>query len=351
MTTTAPPRLTVHSREDLLALAPALLGFWPRESLVMLTLGAARPFHARLDLPPPASPATTTARLVDDALLRPAVRHGARAVVLLYFTADAEAVLATHAAVRAACARAGLRVALASATDGRRHADLDGPERPGPAVPYDAAGHPFVRAAVAAGRLAHASREDLVASLGPDPAAVEAVRAALAEAGHAAAGLPAGPRAVRAQGAWVAATVARATGGADPPGAPPGPEPGAEPGPVPGPAVVARLVWTMQVPHVRDAAWSQLDRAHAAAHVRFWTAVLRGTPDELAAAPATLLGWAAWQDGDGARAWAALDRCARSDPAYPLAADLALLLRHAVPPEAWTGGFDWTLGLPRGGSH
>lgn len=330
MTTTSPPRLTVHSREDLLALAPVLLGFWPRESIVMLTLGAPRPFHGRLDLPPPTTLATSAARLLDDALVRPAVRHGARAVVLLYFTGDPGAAAAAHVLLRAACDRAGLRVALACVTDGRQHADLEGPDGPGPPVPYAATAHPFVVEALATGRLAHATRDDLVASLEPDPAALDAVLAALADAGHVAAGLPTGPRAVRAQGAWVAATLARAIRWGAPPGA----------------AEVARLVWVMQVPRVRDAAWSLVERDTAEEHVRFWTAVLRGTPDELAAAPATLLGWAAWQRGDGALAWAALSRCERADPAYPLAGDLALLLRHAVPPEVWAGGFDWTLGLP-----
>lgn len=344
LTSTAPPRLTVRTREDLLVLAPVLLGFWPHDSVVMLTLGAARPFHARLDLPPAGTPGHRVARLFDDALLRPAARHGARAVVLLYFTADAAAAVAAHGVLRAGCERVGLRVALASVTDGERHAALDGLDGPGspdgpdglgPPVPYDAAGHPFVVAARAAGGLSHARREDLVASLDPEPAAVGAVLEALAAAGHAAAGLPTGSRAVRVQGTWVAATVVRGVAGGDPPG----------------PATLARLAWALQVPRVRDAAWSLIDRGGAEAHVRFWRAVLRAVPDELAAAPATLLGWAAWQAGDGALAWAALGRCGRADPDYPLAADLALLLRHAVPPEVWTGGFDWTLGLPRGGAH
>lgn len=338
MTTTTPPLLTVHSREDLIALAPVLLGFWPRESVVMLTLGSARPFHGRIDLPPAARLAHAGPHLFDDALLRPALRHGARAVVLLYFTADRAAAVAAHAVLRAGCTRTGLPVAVAVAADGERWTDLEDPGGPGTPVPYDAAGHPFVRAALASGRLRHATRADLMASLEPDPAALDAVLDVLVGAGRAAgaaSGLPVGARAVRAQGEWVAATVARGVGEGTPPG----------------PDVVARLVRVLPVPRVRDAAWSLIDRAGAGAHARFWAAVLRATPDELAAPPATLLGWAAWQDGDGALAWAALARAARGDPAYPLAADLARLLRHAVPPEVWAGGFDWTLGLPCGGSY
>ena len=47
MTTT----LTARGPEDLLAAVPVVLGFHPQESLVMLTFGALRSFHARLDLP------------------------------------------------------------------------------------------------------------------------------------------------------------------------------------------------------------------------------------------------------------------------------------------------------------
>ncbi|NGZ99932.1 DUF4192 domain-containing protein [Nocardioides sp. W3-2-3] len=311
MTTTAPPLLTVHSHEDLIALAPVLLGFWPRESIVMLTLGSSRPFHGRLDLPPRDRLAHAGPHLFDDPLLHPALRHGARAVVLLYFTADHSTALAAHAVLRAGCARLGLPIAIAVVADGSRWADLEDTGG-APPVAYDAAGHPFVVAALASGRLRHASRADLVASLEPDPAALDAVLDALVDAGHApgsADGLPLGGRAVRAQGDWVVETVARGVSDDGPPG----------------PAVVARLVRMLQVPRVRDAAWSSIDRAGAGGHVRFWTSVLRATPDELAAPPATLLGWAAWQDGDGALAWSALARAARGDPGYPLAADLARL--------------------------
>ena len=43
--------LTAKSPEDVLAMVPVVLGFTPTDSLVMLTFGAASPFHARVDLP------------------------------------------------------------------------------------------------------------------------------------------------------------------------------------------------------------------------------------------------------------------------------------------------------------
>src|SRR5690606_31620965 len=100
---------------------------------------------------------------------------------------------------------------------------------------------------------------------------------------------------------------------------------------------------------VRDAAWSVLRHARARQHVDFWADVLRRSPDQLAAAPAALLAYAAWQAGDGALAWCALDRCTEVDPDYSLAALIGQLLEAAVPPgswpDGWADGLDWSLGL------
>ena len=58
MTTT----LTARGPEDLLAAVPVVLGFHPQDSLVMLTFGAVRSFHARVDLPPSADDAARSPR-------------------------------------------------------------------------------------------------------------------------------------------------------------------------------------------------------------------------------------------------------------------------------------------------
>ena len=81
------------------------------------------------------------------------------------------------------------------------------------------------------------------------------------------------------------------------------------------------------------------------AHVDFWADVLRRTPDPLAAAPAALLAFAAWQAGDGALAWCALDRCTEVEPDYSLARLIARALTDAISPDTWEGGFDWREGL------
>ncbi|THV18618.1 DUF4192 family protein [Nocardioides caeni] len=76
---------------------------------------------------------------------------------------------------------------------------------------------------------------------------------------------------------------------------------------------------------------------------------MRQVPDHYLPAPAILLGWAAWQAGDGALAWVAVDRCVGVDPHYALAEALGSILQRAVPPESWEPGFDWTIGLPSEG--
>ncbi|MFC5728499.1 MULTISPECIES: DUF4192 domain-containing protein [Nocardioides] len=323
--------LTARTPEDLLALAPVLLGFWPEESIVMLTVGAQRPFHARLGLPPSAEQTPATLREVEEVLLTPARDHGARRLVLLYFTADRRAAEGVHRVLRRGCRRARVGLVTALHADGRCWSELSHPDPAARAHTrsYDVSCHPFVVQALVDGRLAHRTREEMVASLEPDPAAVDAVCAALAAAQHVDAGIPSDARAIREAGRWVTSLVSSMVTA----------------GGTPSDDEVARLIWVMQCRRVRDAAWSLIRREDATAHLRFWQGVVQRTPDRLAAPPAALLGWAAWQAGDGARAWAAVDRCHRAEPSYPLAGYLGTLLQHAVPPDHWQGGFDWESGL------
>src|SRR3954470_2495078 len=78
MTTT----LTARGPADLLAAVPVVLGFRPRDSLVMLTFDAVHSFHARVDLPPPDEAAESLPELVDG-LLAPALSQRVRRVVFV----------------------------------------------------------------------------------------------------------------------------------------------------------------------------------------------------------------------------------------------------------------------------
>lgn len=87
---------------------------------------------------------------------------------------------------------------------------------------------------------------------------------------------------------------------------------------------------------VRDVAWAEIDREGAAAHVELWRDLVRRCPVHLLPGPASLLAFAAWQAGDGALAWCAIDRCHEADADYSMAAAVARLLVEAVPPQTWT---------------
>lgn len=309
------PRFVARGPEDVLALVPVVLGFVPSDSVVMLTFGAQQAFHARVDMPedPDSTPALV------EALVAPAVRHRVRRVVLVVYSADGRAGARVARSLARAFGRAGIEVAEALRADGERWFAVLGGRGGVPewGVPYDVSAHPFLARAVVEGLVTHASRDELAHTLAGDPeriAAVEAASGGLAELR---------PSSV-ADGSWVRQLVSRCV----------------ETGEVPGDAEVARLLHAVLDLRVRDAGWCVMRREVAADHVRFWTDIVRRAPLPLLAAPAALLGFAAWLSGNGALAWCALDRCAESDPDYSLADLLGQALTNAVPPSTWEGGWD-----------
>jgi hypothetical protein len=79
-------------------------------------------------------------------------------------------------------------------------------------------------------------------------------------------------------------------------------------------------------------------------HLRVWSGLLRRAPGPQVPAAAVLTAFAAWQSGQGALAWCALDRCLEVEPAHALARGLAECLSHAVPPSAWREMADRSMG-------
>jgi hypothetical protein len=173
--------------------------------------------------------------------------------------------------------------------------------------------HPFAAQAVLHGLVTHRSRDELSATLAPDPTAVAEVKRALAGRTP----LPEGHRV--AEAAWAAALVRRCV--AD------GTRPDAD--------ATARLLVGLGDLGVRDAAWLTMSRGDAVGHVEFWTDLVRRSPVSHLAAPAAILGFAAWLAGHGALAWCAADRSREADPDYSLAALLADSLAGALPPSTW----------------
>lgn len=303
--------LTARNPEDLLAVVRVVLGFEPADSIVMLTLGGRHPCHARVDLPDVAGDLPE----VVEVLLRPALGHGAAAVVFVVYTDDGRQAGRAARLLRKRFEGAGIRCLETLRADaGRWHPLLPpaggrpvgGPDRRQPGgVAYDVSTHPFVVAAVLDGRVLHGSRDELAATLAPRADEVAAVEAALPQPATA--------------GPWVARTVARH----------------ASDGSVPSVAESARLLVAISDPEVRDAAWAGIRRAEARRHVELWSALVRRCPADLLPHAAGVLGIAAWLAGDGALAWCAVARAREVDPDHSLARLVADLLEAAVPPDSW----------------
>lgn len=306
MTTTpsTPPArkvLTFRTPEDVLAAVPVLLGFEPAESVVMLTFGGRETFHARIDLPPPQD--------LDEAvglLLEPALAHGVARVLFVVYSVRERLAGRLLDRLGGAFAGAGIGVVSTLRADGSRWFLPAAAGSPG--VPYDVGTHPFRVHSVFEGVVVSASREDLAARLMPT------------------AGVAAVDRARERVGAYdateVVATVWRALarGRFDDDD-------------------LAAVLLGMRDRAVRDAAWASMTRDDAAAHVALWTDAVQRAPQDLLAAPAAVLGLAAWLAGNGALAWCAVDRCADSDPDNSLAGLVGELLSRAVPPSSWERTF------------
>lgn len=325
--------LRIKNPVDLIACVPLLLGFHPEESVVLITVGAAaEPFFARVDLP---SAPDDVEAVVED-LCKVSRRHGLRTVALVMFTDDPVAARRTHDALVDGLATVAVDVQLGLRADGSRWFPLIGVRGdPDAGEEYDLATHPFTLQAMVEGRVVHASRSALGDSLLPvDPDQVERVTAAVDVASDrllAAARTPSGGRDRRAarqylvaEGRWLQQWLRRALADEDGPNACSLSD-----------RDLGRLLVGLQSTEVRDVAWAEMTRDNAGRHVALWRELVRRTPLDVLAPPATLLAFAAWLSGDGALAWCALDRAREADPDYSMAALVERALTCAVPPSTW----------------
>ena len=297
---TRPTTLTARNPEDVLAAVPVVLGFEPRDSVVMLTFGGTETFHARVDLPLPSDADEAVGLLLD-----PAVLHRVTRVVFVVYGDDGPPARTVVRRLRRAFTRAGIDVVeVLRAHDGRWFA----PGRPGAprgGVPYDVGDHRFRAQAVVEGIVVHGSRAELEAVLRPRPDASAALAGAVRRA------VPSPP------GEIADLVDARL-----------------EPGRFTDPEL-ARVLLGLCEAGGRDAAWAAMSRDAAFRHVRLWTDAVQRAPDDLVAAPAAVLALAAWLAGHGALAWCAVDRCRAVEPDNTLAGLVADVLTRAVPPSAW----------------
>ena len=330
--------IRVTSPADLLALVPSVLGFHPEDSLVLVCLGGAS-LHARVDLPTGAEECAAVAEV----LLQAVARNGGDRVLLVAYTDDHGAAQDAVTAVVDAGTGAA-EVAGAVRADGSRWFRLAVPSHPvpvgDPGTPYDLSCHPLTARAVLGGRVTLGNRAELARTLRPDPAEVRRVARAIGDCedrweetltGRDWAD-PAEVLLTRldAEARWVNARVRRHLDDRQRLSA----------------AHAARLLLAIGLTlRIRDAAWAELTRDNAEAHVELWRDLLRRAPDDLAAPPAALLAFSAWQAGHGALAWCAVDRCREADPSYTLADLVADALEGAVPPRAWTPMTRGSLGI------
>jgi hypothetical protein len=322
------PVLRMRDPGELLAALPFLMGFRPRDSLVLVAFGGGSGRRVgltqRIDLPAPEHVPQVCASLARNVLT-----SGGTGAAVLVLGGDAraggavaygagpplaEVADAAAAALRERGLPTRMRAWAASTEPGAAWACYDECGCHG-ALP-DAGATPLAATAVAAGLMVHADREALAALVARAPTErlarrermlAHAVDGALAEADAAA------PESTPSGQAAVDAALADALAGRlqldD--------------------ARVVALALALSDVAIRDSALARCARPGAEAAEQLWAALARETPDPEAAEPAALLAACALLRGDGALAGIALDRAERAWPGHRLTA----LLRAA-----WAGG-------------
>ncbi|TQL69142.1 uncharacterized protein DUF4192 [Nocardioides albertanoniae] len=300
-------KLSITRPEDVLAAVPVLLGFRPERSIVMITFGGDHQVHGRIDLPPPGEVEGCL-----DTLFLPAVRHGVRGIVLVLYDSGPRfgAKLARRLAERLIEHDIDLSGCL-RVEDGRWFDPLGLHGGPPEGVPFQVDDHPFRVQAVYDGHVVRGSRTEVAASIAPIPDAVLETEKAMEQASM---------MRVYEVSRLVDEAVAGVRLSAE---------------------QVAALLVSLRDPQRRDAAWGDMTRTEAKAHVGLWADVVRRSPADHVAHPAAVLALAAWLGGDGALAWCALDRCFASERRHGLGGLVAQLLDGAVPPTAWEEELTW----------
>jgi hypothetical protein len=95
---------------------------------------------------------------------------------------------------------------------------------------------------------------------------------------------------------------------------------------------LAWLMVALKDMRIRDDAWARMDPQFSESHRRLWTDAVRRAQPGYAAAPAALLAFVAWQSGNGALANVALDRALADNPDYSMAHLLRDVITAGAPP-------------------
>ena len=321
--------LRVRNPGDLIEAIPYLLGFHPRDSLVVVGLAGTRvSITARVDLDD----------LGKDGMLAGTLRvlmngESTRAVAAIFeeLPADVRAPGLPHRDLiqdLATCTgELGIDLIDAVLVAGGRwwsyHCTTEtccppeGRELPGDASPSRAA-------ATYAGLVALADRKELAALLDPvDDAERTVLEPALAEHENLAAAAVVDGYAQRRQRSVKRAIFAAARD--------------SDVSLFPGDGGVladdelCRFAVALSETPVRDAVWLAVDQRRLDGRA-LWREMARRVPPPYDAAPLFLFGWASWRDGNGAAAGIAAERAIASDPEYTAAELLLGALAHGLDP-------------------
>ncbi|MDK3256471.1 DUF4192 domain-containing protein [Blastococcus capsensis] len=338
------PEVRISDPGEVVAALPHLLGFHPRESVVLVGLGGPTGGRVGLtvrgDLPSTGATGTAARQLVAS------LRSDAPTAALLVVVSDdpddfdpgagdeetGGLVLGTQLPHRPlvhelllALSAADLPVRDVLLVRRGRWWSYDCPYpccAPGAGTPLPGGVSELAVAAVATGQVVATDRAALSARIAAPPGARGGMRAACARvaARRTARRRVVGPE-VLADESWAALVraVARCR-----------PGPGGD-GPLED-HEVADLLWALRDPQVRDSALQLALGADATAAETLWTECTRRAPAPLDAVPATLLAVSVWLRGDGAMANVALDRAMSSDPDLALARLLSQGLAACLPP-------------------
>jgi hypothetical protein len=320
-------RFRLRTEQDLLALVPHTLGFHPEESAVLVALDdRGRPVCGRVDLPD--DPGDLPVCL--EQLLVAAEQHAAETALVVVYSTDACWADDAGGLLVLALEAQGIRVVCGIRADGQRWYPLEVAvrDRDDPLLDegeaYDVRAHPFTAESVVRGHVTLGSREELRATLQPDPVLVGQVEAAAASIGD----LPRRHARLVREGEWLRRKVTMLTGHRRGHLSEVGADWSAED--------AARAIRDLQHQDLRDLVWCDLTRATAEQHAEVWRSLLRRTPEPAAAPVAAVLAFASWLAGHGALAWCAVERARAQDPDNVLADLVAQALDGALPPSSWT---------------
>ncbi len=324
--------IRIGSPASLLAIVPQLLGFEPRDSLVVL--GAEPPrgrvrLTVRFDLPrtPDLALADEIARRAMGVLVAQGFQTG---VAVGY--GPGRLVTPVADAVRRHAADLGFRLSEVLRAEAGRYWSYLCTE-PSCCSPdgesYDVAGHSVTSAFAEAGvRPVLASREELAGLVAPlDGPEGEAMFQAILRAEE-----RGGRLIAQAAGSGRKGAGRRLIGTAGLDAVREAIDAYRAGGEFPSDADAAWLLVVLRDLRVRDDAWARMDPGHMEEHLRLWTDLTRRARPGYVAASASLLAFVAWQCGNGALANVALDRAQADNPGYSMARLLREVIDSGAPP-------------------